>query len=331
MKVLCVLNPEAAGGLALERWPSVAALFQRLKVDFELLSLSSDSSLQGQIVEHLACGTVRRYDVVAGIGGDGTHAGIINGLMRFRAERPDAALPPYAFIPIGTGNDIAKSLGIQIQDVFSPRDLRRAVEAVVHGADYALDLGILGGLYFADAVTIGLDSRILRERNVRKRMIERIPFLRHLARGRWLYTVSAGSRFFNQPPVECQIAADGALWYSGPMINVVINNTRIYAGGFDFSAEAYADDGLLDVVLFTGHTDYLAQYLLAIRRNPERIRELSDDLHKRSQHCQAGHVALRLSAPEPAQVDGEELPDAADFEIGIARRALRIKTPVGPV
>jgi len=331
MKALCVLNPEAAGGLALERWPSVAGLLQHLKVEFDLLSLSAGAALPGQIVERLARGDVTQYDIVAGVGGDGTHAAVINGLMRFHAERPDSELPPYAFIPIGTGNDIAKSLGIRVLDVFTPRDLRRAVDAVVHGADYALDLGILGGLYFVDAVTIGLDSRILRERNVRKRVMERIPWVRRLARGRWLYTVSAGAPFLNQAPVECRIEADGTLWYSGPMINVVVNNTRIYAGDFDFSAEAYADDGLLDVVLFTGHTDYLAQYLLAIRRNPDLIRELSDDLYKRSRHCQARRVSLHLSAPEPAQVDGEEVPETADFDIGIARRALRIKTPVGPV
>ena len=331
MKALCVLNPAAAGGLALERWPSVAELFRNLKVDFDLFCLASGGSFPSQMAEHLSAAGVSRYDAVAGIGGDGTHAAVINGLMRFHDRNPGATLPPYAFIPIGTGNDIAKSFGIRVSDAFSPQDLRRAVEAVVHGADYRMDLGVLGGLYFADAVTIGLDSRILRERNVRKRAIERIPFLRNLARGRWLYTVSAGAPFFRQVQVECRIVADGSLWYAGPMINVVVNNTRIYAGVFDFSVCAFADDGLLDVVLFTGHTDYLAQYLLAIRRNPERVREFSDELYRHSRHCQARRVEVHLTAPEPAQVDGEELPDAAKFEIGIVPRAIHIKTPVGPV
>lgn len=331
MKALCVLNPAAAGGLALERWPSVADLFRNLQVDLDLFSLTPGGSFPEQVAEHLSSAGVSRYDAVAGIGGDGTQSAVINGLMRFRERTPQAVLPPYAFIPIGTGNDIAKSFGIRVSDACSPRDLRRAVEAVVHGADYFMDLGTFWGLYFADAVTIGLDSRILRERNVRKRAIERIPLLRHLARGRWLYTLSAGAPFFRQVQIECRIVADGSLWYAGPMINVVVNNTRIYAGDFDFSVDAFADDGLLDVVLFTGHTDYLAQYLLAIRRNPERVREFSDELYRHSRHCQARHVEVHLSGPEPAQVDGEELPEAADFDIGIAPRAIHIKTPVGPV
>ena len=197
----------------------------------------------------------------------------------------------------------------------------------MHGADYGLDLGTIGDLYFADALTIGLDSRILRERNTSKRLIERIPVVRNLVRGRFLYTLSLGSRFFRQDLVESEVEVDGKVWYQGAMLNLVVNNTRIYAGDFDFSADAYADDGLLDVVLFTAHTDYLARYLLAIRHNPARVRELSDDLHRRSMHTQGRRLTIRLSRSEPAQVDGEEFPGGTTFNVGVVQRALRIKIP----
>lgn len=331
MKALCMLNPKSGGGLALEQWPAVSEMLRRLGVIHDLLSAEPGVSLVDQVVGRLAGSGSVAYDAVVGIGGDGTHAAVINALMRLRERTPSLSLPPYAFVPIGTGNDIAKSLGIRTRHEFSTRDLRRSVDAIVHGADYALDLGRISNLYFADAVTIGLDCRILRERNERKRRIEGIPLIRHFARGRWLYTVSAGAPFLRQTPVEGRIEADGALWYEGPLINVVINNTRIYAGDFDFSADAYADDGLLDVVLFTDHANYLAKYLLAIRGNTDRVREWSEELSKRAHHVQARRVNVRLAAPEPAQVDGEELPEAAEFDIGIEPRALRIKTPVGPV
>lgn len=329
MKVLCVLNPRAAGGLAMENWPAISGLLDRLGVTHDLLAAVSGRPLADQLDDALAAAP--DMDVVAGIGGDGTHFSAINGLMRYRQRHPDRPLPPYAFIAVGTGNDIAKSLGIRIGDAFSPRELRRAVSTAVHGADYRLDLGVIGGLYFADALTVGLDSAILHERNVNKRLLERIPVLRHLVRGRFLYTLSTGSRFFREQPVDAEITVDGRPWYAGPMLNVVINNTRIYGGGFDFSLEAYADDGLLDVVLFTGHTDYLARYVLAIRQNSDRIRELSEELSKRSQQAQGRHIVIRLSRPLPAQVDGEELPDGDRFEVGVVRQALLIKTPAEPV
>jgi len=329
MKVLCVLNPQSAGGLATKRWPDIAALLTRLGVEYELLAVQS-SPLSAQVCERLTLSVPGEFCALAGIGGDGTHAGVINGLMRFRAEHPEHDIPPYAFIPLGTGNDIAKSLGIRVEGELTPSELRRAVSTVMHGAEYQLDLGVMNGVFFADAVTVGLDSRILRERNARKRMIEHIPFLRHLARGRLLYTLSTGALFAHHERVQCSITVDGREWYRGEMLNLVINNTRIYAGDFDFSVDAYADDGLLDVVLFAGQTDYLARYLLALRHNPYRVREFSDELHSRSQHIQGKRIEIRLSRPEAAQIDGEELPEGTSFDIEVVQRVLRVKTPAEP-
>jgi diacylglycerol kinase family enzyme len=268
---------------------------------------------------------------VAGIGGDGTHSGIINGLMQFGLGRPAGAKPTYAFIPLGTGNDIAKSLGIRLRDDYSTRDLRRAVSTIAHGADYRMDLGLIKGTYFADALTIGLDSRILKERNVSKRKIEKIPLLKCLGRGRLLYTVSLGSRFFMHEPLDAEVVVDGVSWYQGKMINVIVNNTRIYAGDFDFSMEAYPDDGVLDVVLFTDHKDYLTRYLLAVRHNPDKIREFSDELHRRSMHIQGRNVEIRLVKSEHAQLDGEEFPDDSLFRVSVVPQALAIKTPAEPM
>ena len=331
MKVLCVLNPSAAGGVAKDRWGDVAALIERLGGECDLLTTEAGSSLEIQVSEYLEGHDPACYGAIAGVGGDGTHSGIINGLMAFQNVHPGRLLPPYAFIPMGTGNDIAKSLGIRIRDEFSASDLRRAVSAIFHGADYSLDLGIINGLYFADALTVGLDSSILRERNANKRLIENIPLLRHIARGRFLYTFSMGARLFRHELTEVEVEVDGMSWYSGPMINLVVNNTRIYAGDFDFSAGAYADDGLLDVVLFADQKDYLARYLMAMRHNPASLRELSEDLNRRAKHIQGSRIVLKINKIQPAQVDGEEYPGSREFDVRVIRKALRIKTPVEPI
>jgi diacylglycerol kinase family enzyme len=115
------------------------------------------------------------------------------------------------------------------------------------------------------------------------------------------------------------------------MINVIVNNTRIYAGDFDFSMEAYPDDGVLDVVLFTDHKDYLTRYLLAVRHNPDKIREFSDELHRRSMHIQGRNVEIRLVKSEHAQLDGEEFPDDSLFRVSVVPQALAIKTPAEPM
>lgn len=331
MRVLLVLNRNAAAGLAGQRWNDVSDLLVRQGAKYEVLEIEEARPIPAQVCQYLESRNPESYGAVAGIGGDGTHSAIINGLMSFGASHASVRLPPYAFIPLGTGNDIAKSLGIRIRDEYTSRDLRRAISAIVHGADYSLDLGQIGDWYFADALTVGVDSSVLRARNVKKRRIENVPLLRHLARGRWLYTFSWGPSMLQHGNVDVEVTVDGQSWYHGPMINLVVNNTRIYAGDFDFSSNAYADDGLLDVVLFTDPANYLVRYLLAIRHNSDRIRELSQDLDKRARHVQGRRILIQVNQPQPAQVDGEEWGDGRLFDVQVVHRALRIKIPAEPV
>ncbi|MEI6970429.1 MAG: diacylglycerol kinase family protein [bacterium] len=331
MKVLCVLNPLSGGGSAMSRWPQMLEIFRAFDIEPELLS-RSDVPIDIQVRERLARGGVSEFKAIAGIGGDGTQSAVINGMMEYRNAHPDAVLPPLGFIPMGTGNDIAKSFGLILRDEFFASDLRRAVSTLVHGADYHLDLGLFDGRYFADALTVGVDSRTLRRRNHRKKYILRVPCLRWLARGPVLYVVSwlGLFNFWRKPSLHVEIRVDGCTWYSGPMLNVVVNNTRIYAGEFDFCTGGYGNDGKLDVVLFTGHFDYLSRYLLSLRHHPRAIRNMATKLGKAASHVQGKHIVLLLSRPEPAQVDGEEMPSGERFDIEVVPQAIHIKTPAEP-
>jgi len=301
-----------------------------MRLDHELLAISG--SIEDRVAERMAAPDGADFSVIAGVGGDGTHSAVLNALMRFQELRPECTLPPYAFIPLGTGNDLAKSLGFHIPEYVTSRDLRRAVSAIAHGADYRLDLGVFGGRYFADALTLGLDSQVLRVRNTQKRRFDRFPVLRRFLRGRMLYTLSLSGVIFTQSRPLVKIQVDGRDWYEGPMLNLVINNTRIYAGEFDLCPEAYADDGLLDAVLFNGPTDYLTRYLVALRGYPDRARERSsENLLRDASHIQGAKFNIQVSKPCALQVDGEELPDADHFEISVRQRAIAIKTPVEPI
>ena len=329
MKVLCVLNPQAAGGLAAARWPSVAGLLRSFRLDYRLLD-DRTTDIGRQLVACLDQEGPESFSAIAGIGGDGTHSALINALMRYRGAREGVVLPPYAFVPLGTGNDIAKSFGLNCREDLFVNDLRRAVSTIVHGADYWLDLGVLNGTYFADALTIGVDSRILHERNVRRARMQRNPLLRFASRGFFLYTLCTGLLLWKHEPLGVTVTVDGVRWHTGPTINVVVNNTRIYAGEFDFCADAYANDGLLDVVVFTDPADYLRQYLLAIRHNPHKIRRFSERLSRVSSRTQGRHILIEVAKSEAAQLDGEEIAAADRFDISVVPKAIHIKTPAEP-
>ncbi len=327
--VLCVLNPGAGGGLALRRWPRIAAALQGCGITWQLLA-ERDPPVGRQVADRLAADDAGQFAAVVGIGGDGTHSAILNAMMQLQNSGVRPSLPPYALLPLGTGNDIAKSFNIRMRDAFFTGDIRRAVAAIRYGADYALDLGRIGDVYFVDALTIGLDSTVLREHNRHKRELEKIPFLRRLVRGNLLYTWCAGVRLLRHHPLRAEIRVDGRLWYAGPLLNLVVNNTRVYGGEFVLCPDAYANDGLLELVLFTGHTDYLAKYLLSFRTHPRQIQQMADRLSHCASTVQGRRFQIKLSREELAQYDGEELPSAACFDVEVVPRAICLRLPAEP-
>mgnify|MGYP003784252857 CR=1 FL=1 len=324
--ILCALNAAAGSGVALQRWPKVAALLDAFHIAYDLLD-GRQVPLDEQVFRRLGEAGPGRYAAVAGIGGDGTHSAVINALMRHREARPDAGLPPYVLIPLGTGNNMAKSFGLTARENFFIGDLRRAVAAIRYGADYWLDLGCFDGRYFANSLTLGLDSAILQEHNRRKRGLAGWPLLGRVLRGNLLYTWCLGLRFWRQQPLDARIEIDGRAWSDGPLFNLVINNTRIYGGEFALCPDAFANDGLLDIVAFRGRGDYVARYFMALRTQPRRIQELSEQRSRTVSQAHGERIEVRLARPEPVQCDGEELAPRDRLSIRVAPRALRLKLP----
>ena len=82
------------------------------------------------------------YDVVACCGGDGTLNETVDGLMRL--EHP----PVLGYIPAGTTNDFATSLGI-------PKNMEKAARTAVDGLAVHVDVGRLNERHFAYVAAFG--------------------------------------------------------------------------------------------------------------------------------------------------------------------------------
>ena len=81
-------------------------------------------------------------------GGDGTISSMAGAIH-------DTQLP-LAILPLGTANDLAKSIGI-------PDDLDQACEAIIAGHTRRIDLGKVNDHYFFNAVNLGLGTEITHE------------------------------------------------------------------------------------------------------------------------------------------------------------------------
>lgn len=83
------------------------------------------------------------YDLVVCSGGDGTLDEVVNGMVKCQKQIP------IGYIPAGSTNDFAKSLGI-------PKNMVKAAEAIVNGRDYACDIGEMNGESFVYIAAFGL-------------------------------------------------------------------------------------------------------------------------------------------------------------------------------
>jgi diacylglycerol kinase (ATP) len=100
-KILYVINPAGHGGAGINVWERVQSEWPD-RIDPEDVHFTER---QGHAREIAAA--AEGYDILAAIGGDGTVGEIMTGIMSQQEPRPKLAI-----LPAGTGNDIARNLGI---------------------------------------------------------------------------------------------------------------------------------------------------------------------------------------------------------------------------
>src|SRR5688572_12221359 len=125
---LIVANPASRGSA--RRTAAAVHALRRAKIEADAVS-TEYAGHAGIIARERA----RSYDAVFTLGGDGTAMDVIGALA--------GAGPPVGILPGGTGNILARSLGI-------PLRIRPAVKALTRGREARIDLGQLaGGRIFA--------------------------------------------------------------------------------------------------------------------------------------------------------------------------------------
>lgn len=235
---VCVLvNPAAGDGSAVPRL--LRAVRSVPDAALRLSRNAADTADLARAAEATGC----RRLVVAG--GDGTVHRVVAAL------REPATAPCLAPIPIGTGNDFARALGL-------PRDETEALSAAVEGPVRRVDLvttRVAGEASRAvNCVVGGVGGDVARHvTGERKRRWRRLVYLRALL-----------EELRGLRPHELVVEADGARVSGGSHLAVLVANGPRLGGGIRAAPGAELDDGLLDVVAVRGSSPRTAA-LLAVR------------------------------------------------------------------
>lgn len=196
--------------------------------DVVALQASSYADLADRVREALT----RPADALIVVGGD--------GMVGLGVEALAGSAVPLGMIPIGTGNDMARGLGIPQHD--PDRAVTLLLAALEEGAT-TIDTGEAtwtdeGGARrrrFAGAVSCGFDA-LANERANRMRR----------PRGSSRYTISIVRELARLNPIRYRIEHDDGVLETEGML-VTIANNRFIGGGMNITPDARLDDGLLDL------------------------------------------------------------------------------------
>jgi diacylglycerol kinase (ATP) len=168
-------------------------------------------------------------ELIVAAGGDGTLNGVINGIAE------NATNVRVGLIPLGTGNDFARTLGL-------PTDLEAAIEVVRAGETRAIDLVRVTSdevRYFIN-VSAGGFSGLVNEKLT--------PEMKKTW-GPLAYLRSAAAALPELRAYQTTLAFDNTESLMLDLYNVVVANGRYVAGGTLIAPEASVDDGMFDVIL----------------------------------------------------------------------------------
>lgn len=221
---LILVNPAAGGGRAARVARSLGTTPGSMVV--------ADSR---ERMRELAAGaSATGHDRVVVVGGDGSVQDAVNGLLG--GGRP----VPLGIVPAGSGNDLARSLGL-------PRDAQAALELALGDllttVDAALARTPTAARWFVSAAGVGFDAQVAAA------LARRPPAARLGSLGYLLTTLAELRRYRNVRLALRFETPEGELQIEQTCLFAAVANGPYYGGGMRICPEARLGDGLLDVCL----------------------------------------------------------------------------------
>jgi diacylglycerol kinase family enzyme len=285
-----VVNPTKHDDLVELRAAICAAMSDHGWSDPLWLETTVDDPGEGQARAAVAAGA----DLVLASGGDGTVTACAAGIA--------GSGIPLAVLPAGTGNLLARNLGL-------PLDFDGALAVALTGTDLRIDVGTANGRPFVVMAGVGLDAKMLDSTSE--------PLKKRLG---WAAYVVAALHHLRDRPVRVRLRADGGPPLRRRASGVVVGNVGWLQGGVPLLPDAEPDDGLLDVLVLTargwvGWLSLAADVLL--RRGPSgRIARLT-----------VRELRIDLDREQLWQLDGEVIGRTRQLAVTVQAGTLLVRAP----
>ena len=266
-------------------------------------------------------------------GGDGTVREVAEHLAAHVANlaltpapevgRAETIVPTLGIVPLGTGNLLARNLGIPLNDPVA------AFRRIMTTDPTPLDMGLLHATFLDGSVDtfkfmvmagFGIDAQMI---------VETDDDLK--SKAGWLaYVESLGRAVSNTEVTGFSLSIDDDETVLDEAHTLLIGNCGTLQAGFSLLPDAVPDDGKLDLLVL--RADGIASWLDTLQNmvwdnGLMRLIRGSDEAASSDStgHGQAERVTVELSAPLQFEVDGEDIGEITGFTAEVLAGALSVR------
>ncbi len=246
------------------------------------------------------------YEKVVAAGGDGTISNIIQAMEGLGWKQK------IGIIPLGTGNDLARSLGIL--EAAKSGGLENLIKIILKGKTKQLDILEVNNKYTCiNYFSLGNDAGILNDFNTfRGDESNRLFFKYSLGKAvyafagikRLRYEIPAGTALSYNRDNSRQIQIN----FNSSIRAILISNISSYGGGAMLSSKARTDDRIFEVTIIKSFKEWAALHLSRF------VKKQLDIICPEVDQIQTDRVELLLPEATFCQTDGEIIKSLSQAE-----------------